>query len=58
MGDLSIVTHDLQFTQALGADDLVVAVDEHLGAQVHLFTAFGTCIVHIVVLLGYKGSAI
>jgi hypothetical protein len=42
----------------LGADDLVVAVDEHLGAQVHLFTAFGTGVVHIVILLGYKGSVI
>ena len=58
MGNISIVAHDLQLAQALGADDLIVAVDEHLGAQVHLLAAFGTGIVHIVVLLGYKGSVI
>lgn len=46
VGNVGIVTDDLQLAQALRADDLVVAVDEHLGAQVHLFTAFGTGVYH------------
>ena len=56
MRNIGIIPHDVQFTQALRADDLILAVDEHLGAEVHLFTAFGTGIVHIVVLFGCKGT--
>jgi hypothetical protein len=49
--DIGIIAHNVQFAQALGADDLIFTVDEHLGAQVHLLTAFGTGIVHIAVLV-------
>ena len=30
----------------MGADDLVIAVDEQLGTQVHLLAAFGTGVYH------------
>ena len=56
--NIGIIAHDVQFTQALRADDLILAVDEHLGAEVHLLTAFGTGVIHIVVLFGCKGSAL
>ena len=55
VGDIGIVTHNVQLAQALWADDLIIAVDEHLGTQVHLFATFGTGIVHnryrVVILL-------
>ena len=54
MGNIGIVAHDVQLAQALRADDLIFAVDEHLGAQVHFLAAFGTGIVHIVVLIAYN----
>jgi hypothetical protein len=45
--DIGIIPHNLQFTQALGADDLILAIDEHLGAQLHLLAVFGTGVIHI-----------
>jgi hypothetical protein len=52
--NVGIVAYNLQLAQALGADDPVVAVNEHLGAQVHLFAAFGTGVYHNRLLLLLK----
>jgi hypothetical protein len=46
--DVGVIAHYLQCAQALRTYHLVVAVDEHLGGQVHLLAAFWTGIYHIV----------
>jgi len=54
VGDVGIITHDMQLGQALRADNLILAVDEHLGAEVHLLAALGTDVLHNMNRMCYK----
>ena len=46
MRDVGIIAYDLQLAQTLWSDDLVLAIDEYLRAQVHLLAAFWTGVLH------------